>query len=103
MKRELCKLHEIPADGAVPVDFFGRAALVHRAAGTPAATLAICPHLGGPLELRDGELVCPWHGARFDAASGRCLHWPDTATPANHAMRLPTRVEGDALAYVWGE
>jgi nitrite reductase/ring-hydroxylating ferredoxin subunit len=33
-----------------------------------------CPHMGGPLdecEVQDGEVVCPWHGYRFDLASGR--------------------------------
>jgi nitrite reductase/ring-hydroxylating ferredoxin subunit len=103
MKSELCKVNEVPADGARPIEFFGRAALVHRSQGQPVATLAICPHLGGPLEWREGRLVCPWHGAEFDAATGRCLQWPQPDTPTNHAMRLPTRVEGDALFYVWGE
>lgn len=31
----------------------------------------LCPHLGGPLEARaDRQLVCPWHGYRFDARTG---------------------------------
>jgi len=33
----------------------------------------ICPHLGGPLEdavVEDGCVVCPWHGYRYDVASG---------------------------------
>ena len=101
MKNELCKLVDVPAESAKTVDFFGRAALVHRRLGQPLATVAICPHLGGPLEWRDGTLVCPWHGAEFDAASGRCTKWPQPDTQANHALRLPTRVEGDALFYVW--
>jgi nitrite reductase/ring-hydroxylating ferredoxin subunit len=35
---------------------------------------ATCPHMGGPLAVRverDGCLVCPWHGFRFDARTGR--------------------------------
>jgi len=35
---------------------------------------ADCPHLGGPLdegEIEAGAVVCPWHGYRFDCASGR--------------------------------
>jgi nitrite reductase/ring-hydroxylating ferredoxin subunit len=103
MKSELCKLADVPEQGAKAVDFFGRTALVYRHQGEPIATVAICAHLGGPLEWRDGALVCPWHGAEFDGASGRCTKWPQPGSAANHAMRLPTRVEGDGLFYVWGE
>jgi nitrite reductase/ring-hydroxylating ferredoxin subunit len=39
--------------GAKTVDCLGRPALVHRHPGQPVATVAICPHLGGPLE-------CAW-------------------------------------------
>lgn len=37
-----------------------------------------CPHRGGPLSLsaESGLLVCPWHGYRYDPASGRCLDDP---------------------------
>ncbi|MEM9406671.1 MAG: Rieske (2Fe-2S) protein [Acidobacteriota bacterium] len=38
-----------------------------------------CPHTGGPLALghcADGAIACPWHGARFDLATGACLSGP---------------------------
>jgi nitrite reductase/ring-hydroxylating ferredoxin subunit len=38
-----------------------------------------CPHAGAPLSaglLRDGTIVCAWHGWRFDAACGTCLSVP---------------------------
>lgn len=101
MKHELCKLAELPAAGVHRVDFFGREALVYRRGEQIKAALSICPHLGGPLELRDGQLACPWHGARFDADSGACQQGP--AAPTARAMFLPTRVEDGALHYVWGE
>ena len=37
------------------------------------AHAAICPHALGPLEetlVEDGVVTCPWHGYRFDVASG---------------------------------
>ena len=38
---------------------------------------ARCPHRGGPLsEADDGLLHCPWHGYRFDPATGACLDDP---------------------------
>ena len=36
----------------------------------------VCPHRGGPLsegELEGGAVVCPWHGAMFDLATGKEL------------------------------
>ena len=100
MKQALIAIEQIPESGAVAVDFFGRPALAYRAGGQVCATLAICPHLGGPLEWRDGELACVWHGQRHDASTGACLRGP---APGQQAMRLPTRVEDGVLHYVWGE
>lgn len=101
MKQPLCALADVPHSGARKVDFFGREAPVYRQGGEVKAALSICTHLGGPLELKDGELVCPWHGARFDAASGACRRGP--AATESKAMFLPTRVEDGVLTYVWGE
>lgn len=101
MKQPLCPVSEVPPQGARTVDFFGRQALVYRHGAEIKAALSICTHLGGPLELRDGELVCAWHGARFDCGNGACTRGP--AAPESRAMFLPTRVEDGVLQYVWGE
>jgi nitrite reductase/ring-hydroxylating ferredoxin subunit len=41
--------------------------------GALVAYATACPHQQGPLEPggSPGELVCPWHGYRFDLATGR--------------------------------
>lgn len=47
--------------------------------GTFHAVEGCCPHASGPLGdgiLRGGTLTCPWHGWRFDVASGTCLDDP---------------------------
>lgn len=44
--------------------------------GSIASIPLVCPHQGLPLSGEpdaDGVIICPWHGYRFDAASGRCL------------------------------
>jgi nitrite reductase/ring-hydroxylating ferredoxin subunit len=100
MKHPLVAVEAIPDVGAKSVDFFGRPALVYRVGTELCATVAICPHVGGPLELKDGVLVCAWHGQRHDATTGACLGGP---APAQRALRLPTQVEDGMLQYVWGE
>lgn len=55
-----------------------------------------CPHNGGPLgmgTLRGTELICPWHGWRWDVTSGR-NRWPGTDW---RVPRLPVRVVGDEI------
>ncbi|NNC73204.1 MAG: Rieske (2Fe-2S) protein [Sphingomonadaceae bacterium] len=44
--------------------------------GKTAAIPRYCPHLGLPLDAApdgDGIVTCPWHGYRFDAATGTCV------------------------------
>jgi nitrite reductase (NADH) small subunit len=41
---------------------------------------ASCPCTGGPLGqgvIRDGLLVCPWHGMRYDLHTGVCPYDPN--------------------------
>jgi nitrite reductase/ring-hydroxylating ferredoxin subunit len=54
---------------------------------------AVCPHLGGPLDgavVRDGCIVCPWHGYRFELRSGRQIGGPlvlDVSPAVSRAAR----------------
>lgn len=55
-----------------------------------------CSHKEFPLsagELEGDQVVCSWHGARFDCGSGRAL-----ALPAIRPIRtFDVKVEGDAV------
>ena len=48
--------------------------------GVPFAVSRRCRHLGADLAKgsidRDGCLVCPWHGARYDVTTGRMRRGP---------------------------
>ncbi|GAA3712819.1 hypothetical protein GCM10022377_28220 [Zhihengliuella alba] len=61
-------------DGApVVVDVDGEPVMVLRTGGRVRALHNTCSHLGGPLaegDVRDGCIVCPWHGSAFDLDSG---------------------------------
>src|SRR4051812_46508870 len=63
----------------------GRAAdadvVVARQHGRVCALVHSCAHLGGPLSegtLKDGSVVCPWHGSEFALEDGRVLNGPST-------------------------
>ena len=101
MKEPLCRVDEIPDDGARTVDFFGREALVLKVNGAPKAIMSTCLHLGGPLHREDNKLVCAWHGAEFALDDGHRLKGPARADA--RLMVLPTRIEDGVLSYVYGE
>lgn len=102
MKPMICNVTDVPAKGEARVfPFFGREVQVWRTKDQIRAAANICLHLSGPLECKDGVFVCPWHGARFDMADGRRIDGP--AHTNTRLMILPTRIEENALIYVWGE
>ncbi len=35
-----------------------------------------CMHKGGPCALKEGALVCVWHGSAFDPATGKPVRGP---------------------------
>ena len=52
---------------------------VGNAAGTYFAVSRRCRHLGADLakgSIDEGCLVCPWHGSRYDVATGRMVRGP---------------------------
>ena len=56
------------------VEFAGRPYRVGTVNGALRVHSTLCPHWLGPLEAApepDGSLRCPWHGYRFELASGR--------------------------------
>jgi nitrite reductase/ring-hydroxylating ferredoxin subunit/uncharacterized membrane protein len=55
--------------------------LLVRQHGRICALVHDCAHLGGPLSegtLKDGSVVCPWHGSEFSLEDGRVLNGPST-------------------------
>jgi nitrite reductase/ring-hydroxylating ferredoxin subunit len=56
----------------------------------------VCPHMGSDLhrgEIFEGRLVCPWHRARFDLATGQSL---DLYAADIHSYDVTIR-DGDVL------
>lgn len=69
---------------------------------------AHCPHLGAHLAVggraEDGCLRCPFHGWRFDGASGRCVEIPygdvTRIPPKAHTRAYPT-LERNHMVWAW--
>jgi nitrite reductase/ring-hydroxylating ferredoxin subunit len=55
-----------------------------------------CTHRGGPLHegtCANGVVTCPWHGARFDLATGNVL-----SPPARSGVKAyPVQIVGDEV------
>ncbi len=55
--------------------------LIVRQHGRLCALAHSCAHLGGPLSegtLKDGSVVCPWHGSEFALEDGHVINGPAT-------------------------
>lgn len=84
-------LDEFPTGAARAVEIGQRTLAVFHCAGELFALDDMCPHSGGPLsegELRDGRVVCPWHGAEFELSSGRSVGGLTCRTARTHAVRV---------------
>ncbi len=76
------------------VDAGGQTIAIFDLGGNYYAIENTCPHRGGPLaegEMNGEEVICPWHGARFNIKTGAVL-----APPAPQGVKsFPVRVTGD--------
>ena len=55
--------------------------LLVRQRGRVCALAHPCAHMGGPLSegtLKDGSVVCPWHGSEFGLDDGHVINGPAT-------------------------
>lgn len=58
--------------------------LIANVRGRYYATSNICTHEGAKLhegKLNNNELICPWHGARWDVTSGKMILFPEKLKP----------------------
>ncbi len=67
---------------------------------------AACPHLGSDLgpetggRVRDGRLVCPFHGYEYDTG-GRCVATPYAPPPRSARLDLFETRELEGLVFAW--
>ena len=67
---------------------------------------SVCPHLGSDLGpdaggcIRDGRLICPFHGYEFDA-TGQCVATPFAPPPKTAKLRVFETQEVLGLIFAW--
>jgi nitrite reductase/ring-hydroxylating ferredoxin subunit len=87
---------EIPLDKMKIVQYKGQPVCLANVKGKYYAIRNTCSHLGGPLAQGklEGHIVeCPWHGSRFDLATGEVKRGPaQTPEPVYEVMVEGTTV-----------
>ena len=96
MKRRI-RASEVPEGGATVVEIDGVEVAVFHHGGRYRALGNRCPHVRGPLALgriEDGDVICPWHGARFDLGCGRPTWGPtEESVPVYEVRRIGDELE----------
>lgn len=90
------KLHDIP-EGGIKADILdGEKILLSRRGSIVTCFQNACAHLGLALddgEVSDGIVTCPYHGFRYDLASGECLTAPAVQLQPHAVRVIGNRVE----------
>ena len=66
-------------EGGKLVDVAGQTIAIFNSGGRLYAIENTCSHRGGPLgegKIEDDEVICPWHGSRFNLKTGAVLEPP---------------------------
>jgi 3-phenylpropionate/trans-cinnamate dioxygenase ferredoxin subunit len=70
----VARLEQLPPGRSLAVEVGGTTVALFNVAGRLYALEDTCTHSGGPLsegEVEGSCVVCPWHGAQFELATGR--------------------------------
>ncbi len=84
-------LAELPAGTAKQVTLGGKAIGLFNVGSAVYAIDDTCPHRGAPLwegEVDGNEVMCPWHGARFDLTNGGHLCPPAHSGVATYKVQI---------------
>ena len=84
------KLNDIPQGEIRAFTVGGENVIVSRQGAVVSCFQNACAHLGMELdagEIADGIITCPYHGFRYDLASGECLTAPEVQL-LPHAVRV---------------
>jgi nitrite reductase (NADH) small subunit len=93
----VAKTQELAPDQGKLVEINRKRIALFNVGGRYYAIDDMCPHRGGPLskgEIAGTTVVCPWHDASFDLATGAVTRSPAETGVAVYAVR----VEGEDIS-----
>ncbi len=88
---KVASIDEVPPGGLVLVDLDGERVVLANAGGRIYALAELCTHVARPLSMGDlegEELVCPFHGGRFDVKNGEAISLPASEPLAVYKVRI---------------
>ncbi|HEU0013482.1 MAG TPA: non-heme iron oxygenase ferredoxin subunit [Longimicrobium sp.] len=88
---EAARISAVPEGEARGFSVGGREIVLCNVEGEIYALQGMCSHEELPLdgaEVEDGVLTCDWHGASFDACTGRVLGLPATSPLRTYDTRV---------------
>ena len=89
--KHVASTSDIPVGEVRAVQCGARSLALSNVDGTLYAIDNRCTHDNGPLgegRLRDGRIICPRHGAAFDAKTGRVLSLPAVRSVAAYGVTV---------------
>ena len=92
---KVARVGDIPPGQATIVEAEGRSLALFNVGGAFYATDNECLHRGGPLGegfLEEKKVTCPWHGWRYDVATGQA-----EMDPSMKLNTYPVKVEGEEI------
>jgi len=94
--KKIAHISAIPEGEGRSFDIEGQQLGIFNIKGKFHAINNTCPHAGGPLGEgvvdNEKEVICPWHGWRFDVSTGACL-----INPAYTQKKYPIKIENDVI------
>lgn len=98
---------DLPNGGLVQKEWMGQQIVAWRDGdGKICVSEAYCPHLGAHLGpdgggcVRNGRLVCPFHGFEYDA-TGQCVATPNAPPPKTARLNVYEARELNGLVFAW--
>ncbi len=93
---KVASLDQVKADQGLLVEANGQRLALFRSGENVFAVSDLCTHVGGPLSegiVSGDEVMCPWHGARFNVRTGKAL----TPPARGDVACFPVRVTGQDI------
>jgi 3-phenylpropionate/trans-cinnamate dioxygenase ferredoxin component len=96
----VARVSEIPTGKGKQVALSGLTIAIFNDGGQIYAVAGVCPHRGAPLAegtCQQGQVMCPWHSARFDLSTGQNLCPPaKTGVPTYKVQVVGDEIQVDA-------